>query len=161
MSAKMTAYAVRRASAHDHDAIVALVRSERLNPTGLDWGNFWIVLRGDQVVGAVQVRPHPDGSREVGSFVVAPGHRGSRLGAQLLDRLVEAEGGALYAITAATLASYFEPWGFRRRRLLATPGPVATNFLLGQLFGPIASLLRGWRPRRMVILHRPPAHSDA
>lgn len=68
---------IRRATSRDQDAIVALVRSERLNPTGLDWPHFVVAADdGGRLVGAVQLRWLADGARELGSLIVLPALRG-------------------------------------------------------------------------------------
>ena len=36
------AFCIRPALPTDHEAIVGLVRSERLNPNGLEWPNFLV-----------------------------------------------------------------------------------------------------------------------
>jgi hypothetical protein len=41
-------------------------RRARLNPNGIDWPRFVVTTIGDALVGAVQMRRHADGSRELG-----------------------------------------------------------------------------------------------
>jgi amino-acid N-acetyltransferase len=80
----------RPARPEDQDAIRALVKSERLNPTDLSWPRFYVATFADHVIGVVQLRLHRDGSRELGSLAVAPGVRGQGIAARLnLDSAVD------------------------------------------------------------------------
>jgi amino-acid N-acetyltransferase len=63
-----TRLTLRCATAADQAAIVRLVHSERLNPSALRWLNFIVAERDGEVIGAVQMRHHADGSRELGSL---------------------------------------------------------------------------------------------
>ena len=69
-------YVIRQALAQEQGAICALVRSERLNPHHLHFENFAVAVRGAGLIGASQIRRHKDGSRELGSVVVAKPWRG-------------------------------------------------------------------------------------
>lgn len=146
---------IRKAVALDQPEIVALVHSERLNPTGLDWRNFCVAVLDGHLVGAVQIRPHAGKAREVGSFVVARGLRGCALGGRLLDYVLRGEAGDVHAITVEGLMPYFSAWGFTRQALCQAPRPVVRNALLGQAAGSLAAILQGQPPRRVVILRRP------
>jgi amino-acid N-acetyltransferase len=146
---------VRRAAARDEPAIVALVRSERLNPTGLGWQRFVVAVDGDAIVGAVQIRHHADGSDELGSLVVRPEWRGRGVAARMIDVILAQHGGRLLAITYEGLVPYFERWGFRRVAGAQAPGAVRRNRWMGQA-ACVLSLLRLRRPRRLVILDRRP-----
>lgn len=120
MLAVNPAYVIRRAVAHDQDAICALVRSERLNPHHLHFENFAVAARGDELIGASQIRRHRDGSRELGSVVVARLWRGRGISGEIIDWLLKAEKGTVFVITARnmqaiTAAGDLRP--FRRARL--------------------------------------------
>ena len=82
------AIGIRRATERDQQAIRALVHSERLNPTGLNWPNFVVAVIGGRVIGAVQMRRHSDGSRELGSLVVSKEARGHGLASRMIDALL-------------------------------------------------------------------------
>ena len=47
---------IRPALPIDQDAIVGLVRSERLNPNGINWPNFLVATENDRLIDAVQLR---------------------------------------------------------------------------------------------------------
>jgi amino-acid N-acetyltransferase len=145
---------IRQATAADQAAIVALVRRERLNPNGLHWFHFVVATLDDEVIGAVQMRAHADGSRELGSLVVSTLHRGQGVAASLVTRLLEAHHTPVHLITARARASYFARWGFDGVRPKHAPRAVRRNHCMGQVLGACIALLRGRRPRRLVVLER-------
>lgn len=146
---------VRSAVANDQENIRALIHSERLNPTSLDWHNFIVATDEGGLVGAVQMRPHADGSRELGSLVVRKDARGTGVGAKLIDALLAREKGRVHMITAKTYASHYERWGFHRIEPWFAPKMVRRNYQIGQFAAGALSLFVGRMPRRLVILGRP------
>jgi N-acetylglutamate synthase-like GNAT family acetyltransferase len=153
MSTRLT---LRFASAHDQPAIVRLVRSERLNPHALHWPNFIVAECGGRLVGAVQMRLHGDGSRELGSLVVDPAYRRQGIGGRLIGGLlnVQAKASAVHVITARTRARYFAAWGFHTIAPCRAPRAVRRNHRRGQFAGGLMSLLHGRLPQRLVVLER-------
>lgn len=152
---------IRRAIPNDHDAIVALVRSERLNPTGLHWPRFVVAADDDgRVVGAVQLRQHTDGARELGSLVVTAALRGQGVAARMIDALLAGQPGTVHMITAATHAERYALWGFEAIEPRQAPRSVRRNHLLGGL-ARVLTWLRGLPPRRLVILERDTARPQA
>jgi amino-acid N-acetyltransferase len=152
-----THFIVRNASETDQRAIVDLVRSERLNPNDLDWRRFAVATLGGIVVGAAQMRRHPDRACELGSLVVEPGLRGQGIAARLIEHLLSrphGDGAPTHVVTAARNARHYRRWDFRRISLGAAPRSVRRNYLLGQILGGLHALLRGRPPRRLVILRR-------
>lgn len=147
---------LRFATANDQAAIVRLVRAERLNPNALHWLNFIVAERDGRLVGAVQMRLHADGSRELGSLVVDPAHRRQGIGGRLIGGLLQSQdpATAVHVITACSRARYFAAWGFRAIAPRCAPGAVRRNHRVGQFAGGLVSLLRGRLPRRLVVLER-------
>jgi N-acetylglutamate synthase-like GNAT family acetyltransferase len=145
--------AIRSAVPADQEAIRALVKSERLNPMGIDWPNFLVAVGTRGIVGAVQLRKHPDGSRELGSLVVAPEARGHGIAARLIDALVTGHDGPVQMITGAQHAAHYQRWGFRRLEASRAPRSIRLNYRLGSL-ACVISVLKRRAPRRLVILHR-------
>lgn len=145
----------RRATEHDQAAIRALVQGERLNPTGINWPNFLVAATGDRVVGAVQVRHHSDGSRELGSLVVAKDRRGHGIAARLIDTLLADEREPIWMITSETYAGTYARWGFERIEPAAAPVKIRLNWRIGSL-ARFISFLRRLPMRRLVILERLP-----
>ena len=117
-------YVVRRALAAEQNAICALVRSERLNPHHLHFENFAVAVRGDEVIGASQIRRHRDGSRELGSVVVARPWRGRGISAELIGSLLKVETQTLYVITRLKHAHHYASWGFVAIPPRAAPGAI-------------------------------------
>ncbi|MGD2155650.1 MAG: GNAT family N-acetyltransferase [Anaerolineales bacterium] len=112
MSAKE--FILRRASQDDETAIKALVRSARINPTGLDWERFLVAESPQgEVIGCVQVKPHRDGSRELASLVVAPDWRGQGVARALIERFLGEHPGEIYLMCRSSLGPLYEKFGFR------------------------------------------------
>ena len=93
---------VRRARASDQHEIVALVRSEPLNPNGLHWQRFVVACDAQGLVGAAQLRHNGDGSHEPASLVVLPRARGQGVAAQMIELLVHDSRGRVFAVTRRT-----------------------------------------------------------
>jgi amino-acid N-acetyltransferase len=157
---------LRPATSADAPAIQALVRAERLNPNGLDWPNFTVAVDEDgAIVGAVQLRRHADGSRELGSFVVARDARGRGIGGRLIDVLLKHTHNPLnnplsnplntpvHMITASVHAGHYRRWGFRPIEPQQAPRAVRFNYRMGRL-ARVLSFLRGEPARDLVILER-------
>jgi N-acetylglutamate synthase-like GNAT family acetyltransferase len=136
---------IRKATAGDQAAIVTLVRAERLNPHGLDWANFFVAVEGDALIGAVQIRRHRDGSRELGSLVVAPTKRGNGLAARLIDHVLAAAPGPMHVITGRAHAHHYARWGFEPIGVWSAPAGIRWHCLLGQVIGGVHAVLTGRR----------------
>ncbi len=107
-------FTLRKASQEDDAAIKSLVRSARLNPTGLDWERFLLAVSPQgEVIGCVQVKPHRDGSRELASLVVAPEWRGKGIARALIERFLEEHRGEIHLMCRSTLGPLYEKFGFR------------------------------------------------
>lgn len=145
----------RRATEHDQPAIKALVRGERVNPTGINWPNFLVAAMADRIVGAAQIRKHPDGSRELGSLVVARDLRGHGIASRLIDTLLADEREAVWMITSESHAGVYARWGFEQIEPSAAPVKVRFNWRIGSL-ARIISFFRRLPRRRLVILERLP-----
>jgi amino-acid N-acetyltransferase len=153
------AISVRRATEQDQQAIRALVRGERLNPTGINWPNFVVAVIGGRVIGAVQMRKHSDGSRELGSLVVSKEARGHRIASRLIDALLAEDQEPVWMITAEPYSSAYSRWSFEQIEVRAAPVKVRRNHLMGSLARIISFVMR--RPvRRLVILERSPRNGQ-
>lgn len=148
------AVTLRRALPLDQAAIVELVLGERLNPNQIDWRRFVVASIGGELVGAAQMRLHADGSRELGSLVVAPRHRGQGIAQHLIAQLLGEQSGDVHVVTPRSNAVHYERWGFRAVAAHRAPRGVLRNYLLGQVCGSLVALLTGRWPRRLVILER-------
>jgi amino-acid N-acetyltransferase len=144
---------IRPATDTDQVAIRTLVRSERLNPCGLDWPNFLVAVSGRGLVGAVQLRRHRDGSRELGSLVVRKEARCQGIASQLINTLLAGANERVLLITVEAFAARYERWGFRQIEPAAAPAAIRRNYRIGSLAS-VTALLRLRRIRRLVILDR-------
>jgi amino-acid N-acetyltransferase len=124
---------VRPATETDQVAIRALVRSERLNPYGLDWPNFLVAVGSGGLVGAVQLRRHRDGSRELGSLVVRQEARRQGIASRLINTLLAGMNERVLLITAEAFAARYERWGFRQIEPAAAPAAIRRNYRIGSL----------------------------
>jgi amino-acid N-acetyltransferase len=150
-------FVYRKAQPGDQEAIRALVRSERLNPNGLDWQRFAVATLDDQIVAAVQLRQHADGSCELGSFVVAKPIRRLGVGGRLVSTLLLNQAGAVYLITRQSMVDYFKRWGFAAVSFSETPADVRRNYLIGSLISFMSRLIDR-QAQRLRVLKRPPAY---
>ena len=146
--------AIRRARRCDQSHIRALVLSERLAPDNLHWRNFIVAVADGRIVGTVQLRPLPDGHCELGSLAVAPDMRGRGIAARMIETLLAEAEGPVQMITGAKFAAHYERFGFRRIEREQAPRPVCIRYFVGQFFGGLLSLLKGYAPRRLAILQR-------
>ena len=148
--------AVRPATADDQHEIVALVRSDRLKPTGLSWSNFVVALDSTGLVGAAQIRKHRDGSLELGSLVVARRlARHGRGGAHHRTCFWPAE--PRVHLCHHRTGSARRPsarWGFQPIKPRQAPAVIRLNYYLGYFGGGMISWLH--RPAR-----EPPRHPAA
>jgi amino-acid N-acetyltransferase len=144
---------IRRATEGDQLSIKELVRSERLNPNQLHWSNFVVAVDQRGLVGAVQLRKHFDGSRELGSLVVKKEARRQQIAARLIEALIRGAGERMLMITASAYAARYGRWGFRPIEASAAPAAVRRNYWIGSLMSLTALFTRG-RVSRLVILDR-------
>jgi len=107
-------YAIRRAVQDEQASITALVRAAGINPFNLRWQRFLVAEDRGRVIGAVQIKPHGDGSRELASLAVVPEVQGQGVGSALVRALLATEGGMVYLTCADRLESYYTRFGFRR-----------------------------------------------
>ena len=145
---------LRPAEWGDQPAIMALVRSEHLNPFDLDWRRFTVAVDAAGLAGAVQLRRHPDETRELGSLVVRPDLRGQGVAARLIDALLARASTRVLMITGERFASHYRRWGFQPIAPSCSPRSVRRNYYFGQVVGSLLSLLHARWPRRLAILER-------
>ena len=123
----------RQATEQDQQAIRALVHGERLNPIGIKWPNFLVAAIGDRIVGAAQIRKHSDGSRELGSLVVAKERRGQGIASRMIDALLSEDREPIWLITPESLAKVYARWNFEQIEPSAAPVKVRFNYRMGNL----------------------------
>lgn len=114
MNASSRPIVIRKARLQEDKAIRALVLSERMRPIDLKPENFLLAVKDDEIIGTVQMRRHPDGTRELGSLVVAPAWRRQGIATRLVDELLKNERQSVYAIAARAQWTRYARWGFER-----------------------------------------------
>ena len=109
----MTAFTLRPAKPADFPAIRNLVRTARINPTGLSWTRFVIAeINFGEVIGCGQIKPHRDGSFELASLVVAENYRGQGIARALVAHLTTHHNGTLYLMCRSSLGEFYLKLGF-------------------------------------------------
>jgi amino-acid N-acetyltransferase len=153
MNASAQSIVIRKARLQEDKAIRALVLSERMRPIDLKPENFLLAVKDDEIIGMVQMRRHSDGTRELGSLVVAPAWRRQRIATRLVDELLKSERQSVYAITARAQWTRYARWGFERVAAGSVPRSIRRHHFTGSL-GSIVSLFKRRSMRRLVILKR-------
>jgi N-acetylglutamate synthase-like GNAT family acetyltransferase len=146
---------VRRATEADLQAIGELRSGERVRPLGNRWRNFMVAECDGRLVGAIQLRIHADGSRELGSLIVERASRNLGVAGRLIDEMLSTETARVFAITSRDYSAHYGRWGFTPVRFGEAAFYVKLYFCLGTVAGWIFSRLQG-RPRnRLAIIARP------
>jgi amino-acid N-acetyltransferase len=96
---------LRKATSADQWSIRLLVFSAKLDPTQLNWQQFWVIECDRNIIACGQLRNF-SGAQELGSLVVASAWRGRGLGTLLTQHL----------INTATQPLYLECLGQRRAK---------------------------------------------
>lgn len=105
---------IRPAARGDDHILRGLVRSEHLNPMGLDWRNFRVAENsGGRIVGIGAVKTHGDGSREMASIATAPEWRDRGVAGAVIREILAGETGPLYLTCRDSMALFYERFGFR------------------------------------------------
>jgi amino-acid N-acetyltransferase len=123
---------LRAARAADMDAIRALVRGERLDPTQLRYRQFQVIECDGQIVACGQLRRFA-GAQELGSLVVRPEWRNRHLAALLILHLVRAADAPLYLECRGDLAALYRRYGFVPVRWRDLPRSLQPKFGVSRL----------------------------
>jgi len=103
----------RRATAKDARAIRTLIFRVGINPRGLDWRRFLLAVNAqDRVIGCGQVKPHPDGSRELASIAVREKMRRRGVASELIRKLMGENDPPLWLMCRSGLVRFYERFGF-------------------------------------------------
>lgn len=116
-----------------------------------------MAVRGGEVIGASQIRRHRDGSRELGSVVVARPWRGRGIAAEIIAALLESETRTVYVITRRKHAYYYARWGFMAVPPRAASRAVRFNHRMGSAVAMVMAVLQRRPVNRLTILERPAA----
>ncbi|MEJ2550434.1 MAG: GNAT family N-acetyltransferase [Anaerolineales bacterium] len=124
---------IRPANATDSSEIKRLVRSERLNPLGLNWRRFLIAEdRGGGLLGCVQVKKHGGEAMELSSLVVTPVWRGRGVAGALIEYVQQRSNSPLWLTCRSGLIPFYSRFGFREIR---DPAQMPRYFKLTRIFG--------------------------
>jgi N-acetylglutamate synthase-like GNAT family acetyltransferase len=111
--AYLAKFTIKTASEDDFKAIRSIVRSARINPTGLDWRRFLVAVTLDgEVIGCGQVKPHGKDILEIASIAVMPDHRGMGIASLIIRRLIANNQMPLYLMCRSSLESFYTKFGF-------------------------------------------------
>ena len=126
-----TEITIRPAVCEDDRIIRTLVRSEHLNPLGLDWRNFLVAENSQRrIIGIGAVKKHGDGSRELASIAVAPEERGRGTAGAVIRTILARESktaagggaGALYLTCRDSMKEFYKRFGFQVRGISSRTG---------------------------------------
>lgn len=107
-------FSLRRAERSDRASIHRLIAAEHLNPLGIHWQRFLLVVdEQGQIAGCAQVKPHGDGTRELSSLVVVQPYRGLGLARCLIESLQAESQPPLYLTCRSSLVPLYQRFGFR------------------------------------------------
>lgn len=132
---------LRPATQADQATITSMVHAARLNPVNVRWANFWVAEAGARVVGACQLRPYADGSRELASLVVDSAYRRQGVGGRLVRQLLTLCPATIYLFCEDGLGSYYARFGFHQVGYEVLPPPLARLYVAGRLVTCIGALL--------------------
>lgn len=83
-----------------------------LDPTQLNWQQFWVIEVAEQIVGCGQLRSF-EGSQELGSVVVSPAWRNRGLGTAIVQQLIQTASQPLYLECLGNqLPAFYAQFGF-------------------------------------------------
>jgi len=107
-------FTIRSAHSEDSRAIQSLIHAAGINPTGLDWQRFLVVITPEgQVIGCGQIKPHRDGSHELASIAIADEWRHQGVGRAIIECLLDSHSGELYLMCRSGLKALYEKYGFQ------------------------------------------------
>ncbi|OKH23946.1 GNAT family N-acetyltransferase [Chroogloeocystis siderophila] len=124
---------VRPAAKNDLWAIRKLVLSAKLDPTQLNWSQFWVIECHQKIVACGQLRNF-NTVQELGSLVVSPAWRDRGLGSYLINHLIAQATQPLYLECVGNrLALYYTRFGFVPISWQALPQSLKLKFGISQL----------------------------
>jgi N-acetylglutamate synthase-like GNAT family acetyltransferase len=104
---------LREARKGDSRAIRSLIHEVGINPLGLDWRRFIVIVdENDHLLACGQVKPHGGGTKELASIAVRPGFRGKGFARRVIEELLKRNQNTLYLTCRDTLPPFYEKFGF-------------------------------------------------
>ncbi|MBC8335322.1 MAG: GNAT family N-acetyltransferase [Anaerolineales bacterium] len=109
----MDNFTLRPARETDFSSIRNLVRSTKINPTGLKWPRFIVAETSDgKMIACGQLKPHIDGSTEIASLAVQPDYRNLGIARAILEKLMLDAPRPLYLMCRSELGLLYEKFDF-------------------------------------------------
>jgi amino-acid N-acetyltransferase len=110
----MSGYEIRSALETESTQIRGLIDLVGINPMGLDWKRFVVVVESGRVVACGQVKPHGAGILELASIAVHPEYRGRGLARSVIETLLGRHPRPLYLMCMSHNGAMYEKFGFRK-----------------------------------------------
>ena len=115
---------IEAATAVHHPSIKQLIRTVRINPMGLDWRHFVVVLdTNDAMIGCGQIKPHRDGSYELASIAVQREWRKQGVARAIIQHFLATQEPPLWLTCVSKLVPFYTQFGFRETKVLAEMPP--------------------------------------
>ena len=144
---------LRKATRSDQAAIRHLIRSARINPTGLDWRRFLVAVDDtNRLIGCGQIKPHDNHTCELASIAVQPAYRRQGVARTLIENLLkerEVPGCEVYLTCRAELEPFYRKFGFER-----ATGKLPAYFSMVRSFSRILLFFRLSRQAILVMHYR-------
>ncbi|GAB1545365.1 hypothetical protein NUACC21_80410 [Scytonema sp. NUACC21] len=124
---------LRKAISEDIWSIRLLVLRAKLDPTQIQWQQFWLIECNGHIVACGQLRNF-SGAQELGSLVVLPAHQGCGLGSVLTQHLINQATLPLYLeCLGQQLPLFYSRFGFIPVSFEDLPPSLKRKFGLSQL----------------------------
>jgi N-acetylglutamate synthase-like GNAT family acetyltransferase len=115
-------FRLRPATHTDAQTIRKIISSVNINPMGLNWQRFILVVdQVNNVIGCGQIKPHSDGSFELASIAVLPEWRNRSIARRVIEHLLEQHPGRLYLTCRSPLGPMYQKFGFEAIRSSEMP----------------------------------------
>ena len=109
----MDKYTLRPARESESGQIKALIHSVGINPMGLDWKRFVVVVNDkDEIIGCGQLKPHGKEILELASIAVVPEQRGKGIARAVIEHLLKDSLRPLYLTCISSTGPLYEKFGF-------------------------------------------------
>ena len=110
----MAEYEVRAALESESDQIKSLIHLVGINPMGLDWRRFLVVVESSgRVIGCGQVKPHGADILELASIAVLPDYRGQGIARKIIEELLGQNPRPLYLMCVEHNGPMYVKFGFQ------------------------------------------------
>jgi N-acetylglutamate synthase-like GNAT family acetyltransferase len=107
-------FTLRPAREADASQIHDLIHLVGINPTGLDWKRFIVIVNAqDRILACGQIKPHGEEVRELASIAVTPEMQGGGLARRVIEHLLADSPRPLYLMCRSRMGALYEKFGFR------------------------------------------------